>query len=167
MLYADVFESGSAERAAQVLAQTHVRDLEPCGPPLPASLLDKKGFILDMDGVLYHQNHLLPGAAELIALLKRHEKRVVFLTNSSDRTPEMIRDKMARLGVLVDAKAIYTSALATAEFLKRQSPGASAYVIGDVGIRDALIENGLCIVQDRPDYGAICGRRSCLTRVSF
>jgi NagD protein len=58
----------------------------------------KAGFICDMDGVIYHGNRLLPGAQEFVAWLQRHEKRFLFLTNSSERSPRELQQKLARLG---------------------------------------------------------------------
>ena len=91
----------------------------------------KSGYICDMDGVIYHGNRLLPGVKEFVAWLYRENKQFLFLTNSSSKTPRELQDKLARMGLDVDEKHFYTSALATAEFISRQQPGAKAYVIGE------------------------------------
>ena len=80
-------------------------------------LQDKKAFISDMDGVIYHGNNLLPGAIEFINWLKENDKKYLFLTNSSERSPRELSQKLARLGVDVDETHFYTSALSTASFL--------------------------------------------------
>ena len=90
----------------------------------------KKAFICDMDGVVYHGNRLLPGAKEFVNWVKREHKRFLFLTNSSERSPRELAQKLGRLGIDVEEEHFYTSALATAMFLSSQHPGGSAYVIG-------------------------------------
>ena len=75
---------------------------------------EKQGFICDMDGVLYHGNRLLPGAAEFVNWLIENDKNFLFLTNSSQYTPRELQQKLARMGINVDQSHFYTSALATA-----------------------------------------------------
>lgn len=120
----------------------------------------KQGFIIDMDGVVYHGNKLLRGAAEFVAWLKSAEKSFLFLTNSSERAPRELQQKMARLGVEVGPEHFYTSALATAGFLASQSPGGSAYVIGEHGLVNALYEVGFSINDVNPDYVVVGDTRS-------
>lgn len=112
----------------------------------------KKGFICDMDGVIYHGNKLLPGVKEFVEWLVREQKPFLFLTNSSERTPVEIRDKLMRLGVEVDEKVFYTSALATASFVANQKPNGSAYIIGEAGLINALYNVGYTINNTDPDY---------------
>ncbi len=90
----------------------------------------KKGFICDMDGVIYHGNRLLPGVKEFVEWLYREQKNFLFLTNSSERSPKELQQKLHRMGLDVDESHFYTSALATARFISSQAPGCSAYVIG-------------------------------------
>ena len=93
-------------------------------------LRQKKGFICDMDGVIYHGNRLLPGVKEFVDWLYREKKNFLFLTNSSERSPKELQQKLRRMGLDVDESHFYTSALATARFISSQAPGCSAYVIG-------------------------------------
>ena len=88
---------------------------------------EKIGFICDMDGVIYHGNKILPGVKEFIDWLFKNKKRFLFLTNNSGLTPFELRQKLSRMGLDVAEEHFYTSALATAEFLKSQAPGCSAY----------------------------------------
>ncbi len=115
-------------------------------------LLDKKGFICDMDGVIYHGNRLLPGAGEFLDWLKENSKNYLFLTNSSQYTPKELQQKLKRMGLEVDESHFYTSALATARFLSSQAPGCSAYVVGEHGIQNALYEVGITYNDVNPDY---------------
>ncbi len=94
----------------------------------------KKAFLCDMDGVIYHGNRLLPGASEFVDWLKREGIPFLFLTNSSERSPRELSQKLSRLGIEVPEENFYTSALATAAFVSSQIPGGSAYVIGDAGL---------------------------------
>ena len=111
-----------------------------------------KGFICDMDGVIYHGNQILPGVAEFIQWLHETKKEYLFLTNNSGYTPRELHQKLARMGLEVSEEHFYTSALATAEFLKAQAPGCSAYVIGEAGLYNALYEAGITMNDVNPDY---------------
>jgi NagD protein len=112
----------------------------------------KKGFICDMDGVLYHGDRLLPGVNRFIEWLRTNEKKFLFLTNSSERSPRELREKLDRLGIQADASHFYTSALATASFLASQRPNGSAYVIGEAGLINALYDAGFSMNEVNPDY---------------
>ena len=120
----------------------------------------KNAFIIDMDGVIYHGNRLLPGAAEFVAWLKSNDKKFLFLTNSSERSPAELSQKLARLGIEVDASHFYTSALATAAFLASQRPHGSAYVIGEPGLINAMYEAGYTMNNVNPDYVVVGEARS-------
>lgn len=115
-------------------------------------LLEKKGFICDMDGVIYHGNKLLPGVTEFLNWLKENDKNYLFLTNSGQYTPKELQQKLQRMGLEVDESHFYTSALATAKFLDSQAPGCSAYVMGEHGIQNALYEVGITYNDVDPDY---------------
>ena len=112
----------------------------------------KKGFIIDMDGVIYHGNNLLPGAEEFVKWLIKNEKSFLFLTNASNRTPEELHQKLLRMGLEVDSSHFYTSSLATAKFLQLQNPNCSAFVIGDAGLYNALHDSGITMNDIDPDY---------------
>ena len=116
------------------------------------TIKEKLGFICDMDGVIYHGNHLLPGVIEFVDWLKSEDKKFLFLTNSSERSPRELSQKLARLGLDVDETHFYTSALATAGFLSSQCPGGSAYVIGDTGLTHAIYDAGFSMNEINPDY---------------
>lgn len=112
----------------------------------------KKGFICDMDGVIYHGNKLLPGVKEFVSWLKAEKKNFIFLTNSSELTNNELKEKLFRLGIDVDAKHFYTSALATASFLSSQKPKGSVYIIGEAGLINALYNVGYTMNNVNPDY---------------
>ena len=105
-----------------------------------------------MDGVIYHGNKILPGVIEFVNWLQQENKKFLFLTNSSERTPRELQQKLQRMGLEVDESHFYTSAMATASFLSNQCPGGSAYVIGDAGLTKALYDAGFSMNDINPDY---------------
>lgn len=115
-------------------------------------LREKQGYIIDMDGVIYHGNRLLPGAKEFVEWLYRENKKFLFLTNGSGKSPKELQQKLARMGLEVDESHYYTSALATAKFVASQMPGASAYVIGEPGLYNAMHDAGIAMNDVDPDY---------------
>ncbi len=115
-------------------------------------LKSKRGFICDMDGVIYHGNKLLPGVKEFVDWLHSENKEFLFLTNSSERSPKELHQKLKRLGIEVSEDHFYTSALATGSFLKNQMPGGSAFVIGEAGLINALYNAGFSMNNVNPDY---------------
>lgn len=115
-------------------------------------VLNKKGFICDMDGVIYHGNRILDGVADFVNWLQENDKEFVFLTNSSERTPHELSMKLGRMGLNVDADHFYTSAMATAEFLSTQKSGCTAYVIGEAALTKALYDHGIYMNDVNPDY---------------
>jgi NagD protein len=119
------------------------------------SLRSKKGFLCDMDGVIYKGNQLLPGVREFVEWLYRENKQFLFLTNGSGKTPRELQQKLARMGLEVAENHFYTSALATAKFLSHQSPGCSAYVIGEAGLFNALHDANITFNDVDPDYVVI------------
>ena len=112
----------------------------------------RKGFICDMDGVIYLGNQLLPGVREFVNWLNEHGKQFLFLTNSSERSPKELQQKLQRMGLDIDEEHFYTSALATAAFLKKQAPGCTAFVIGAPGLLNALYDAGITMNDVDPDY---------------
>ncbi|MDQ1550356.1 MAG: 5-nucleotidase [Microbacteriaceae bacterium] len=109
-------------------------------------------WLTDMDGVLVHENHPLPGAAALLQQWRDQGKPYLVLTNNSIYTPRDLSARLAASGLEVPEEAIWTSALATADFLASQMPGGSAFVIGEAGITTALHEAGFIMTDTKPDY---------------
>ncbi|MGN0266614.1 MAG: HAD-IIA family hydrolase [Lachnospiraceae bacterium] len=112
----------------------------------------KKGFICDMDGVIYHGNKVLPGVKEFIDWLQQEQKEYLFLTNNSGMTPRELHQKLKRMGLEVPEEHFYTSALSTAEFLKTQAPGCSVFAIGEAGLLNALYDVGITMNDVNPEY---------------
>ncbi len=112
----------------------------------------KNGYLIDMDGVIYRGNTLIPGAEQFINGLLKTDTPFLFLTNNSQRTRRDVQTRLKRMGIDVDEDHIFTCAMATARFLARQKPHGTAYVIGEGGLLHALHENGYSIVDHDPDY---------------
>ena len=111
-----------------------------------------KGFICDMDGVIYRGNQIIPGVREFIDWIQKENKKFLFLTNNSCYTPKELQQKLARMGLDVSEDHFYTSALATAAFLKEQAPGCSVYAIGEAALFNALYDAGITMNDINPDY---------------
>jgi len=111
-----------------------------------------ESWLTDMDGVLVHEERAIPGASEFIATLQASGKKFLVLTNNSIFTPRDLRARLLAGGIDVPEQAIWTSALATAQFLDDQRPGGTAYVIGEAGLTTALHEIGFVLTERAPDY---------------
>jgi NagD protein len=109
-------------------------------------------WLTDMDGVLVHEEVPIPGAVEFVEALKASGLRFLVLTNNSIFTPRDLRARLLASGIDVPEEAIWTSALATAQFLADQRPHGSAYVVGEAGLTNALHEVGFILTETDPDY---------------
>jgi NagD protein len=112
----------------------------------------RRGYLIDMDGVIYRGSQVIPGAQRFIADLRDHDIPFRFLTNNSQRSRLDVATKLQRLGFQVEAQHVFTCAMATARFLAQQKPKGTAFVIGESGLVTALHESGYAIVDKDPDY---------------
>jgi NagD protein len=117
-------------------------------------------YIVDMDGVIYHGNRLIPGALDFLGKLRQGGHPFLFLTNNSQWTARDLRYKLDQMGIEVEESAFHTSALATADFLNQQKPGGTAYVIGGAGLTHALYSVGYTLTEHNPDYVVVGDTRS-------
>jgi NagD protein len=109
-------------------------------------------WLTDLDGVLVHEGSAIPGAADFLTRLQERGRRFLVLTNNSVFTARDLRARLQTSGLNVSEASIWTSALATAQFLDNQQPGGSAYVIGEAGLTTALHEIGYVLTDSDPDY---------------
>lgn len=109
-------------------------------------------WLTDMDGVLVHEGQAIPGAGDFLQRLVERERRFLVLTNNSIFTPRDLRARLVLAGLNVPEESIWTSALATAQFLSEQMPDGSAHVIGEAGLTTALHEIGYVMTDTDPDY---------------
>jgi 5'-nucleotidase len=113
--------------------------------PLPS-------FLMDMDGVLVHEEHAIPGADQWIKALTEAGLPFLVLTNNSIYTTRDLSARLRRSGIELPPERIWTSALATARFLHDQRPRGSAFAIGEAGLTTALHEVGYILSEREPDY---------------
>jgi NagD protein len=111
-----------------------------------------ESWLTDMDGVLIHEGSMIPGADEFIRRLRDSDRRFLVLTNNSMYTPRDLRARLSHTGIDLPEEAIWTSAMATAQFLETQRPNGSAYVIGEAGLTTAMHEAGYVLTDNAPDY---------------
>jgi NagD protein len=111
-----------------------------------------ESWLTDMDGVLIHEGVPIPGAGEFIKRLKDKDRPFLVLTNNSIYTPRDLQARLHRMGLDVPVESIWTSALATAQFLDDQRPGGTAYAIGEAGLTTALHDIGYVLTDHDPDY---------------
>jgi len=111
-----------------------------------------KSFVIDLDGVLVRGNRLIPGADRFVRRLASTGRKFLLLTNNSQRTPRDLEHRLRSIGLKITADHIYTSAMATARFLNGQKPKGTAFVIGEMGLTDALHRIGYILTDRRADY---------------
>jgi NagD protein len=111
-----------------------------------------RSWLMDMDGVLVHEEHAIPGADRFLARLRELGTPFLVLTNNSIYTRRDLAARLRASGLDVPEEAIWTSALATADFLEHQRPGGSAFVIGESGLTTALHQAGYTLTDREPDY---------------
>jgi NagD protein len=115
--------------------------------------MSKTGYLIDMDGVIYRENHLIAGAVEFVDALRSMGVPFLFLTNNSAPTPEDLAVRLNHLGILgISPKHFYTSALNTADFLVETHPGCTVFLIGEGGLQTALHERKIANDAIRPSY---------------
>lgn len=109
-------------------------------------------WLTDMDGVLVHEDVPIPGATDFVDALKASGLSFLVLTNNSIYTPRDLRARLLGSGIDVPEEAIWTSALATAQFLAEQRPRGTAYVVGEAGLTTAMHDVGYVMTDRDPDY---------------
>jgi len=112
----------------------------------------KKGFLIDMDGVIYSGETMIKGADVFIETLQKENIPFLFMTNNSQRTPLDTVNKVKKMGIHITEENVYTSAMATAWFLSFMKPKGSAYVLGEGGLITSLLQQGYTMVNSNPDF---------------
>lgn len=112
-----------------------------------------RGLLIDLDGTLYHGSKRIDGADRLISYIKNNQLPYQYVTNNSSATPEEVAQRLSAMGIPADASDVCTSAQAAASYIAEQSSGASVFVIGESGLREALHEAGCRLTEDeQPGY---------------
>lgn len=113
------------------------------------SFREKKGFLIDCDGVLYHGQKLLPGAKSFISFLKQYDYSYLYMTNASYKSPEQLADRLTGLGIEEKPEKFFSAIDSTAKFISNQSPGALCHVLGENSLAAALKREGLKVYDER------------------
>lgn len=111
-----------------------------------------KGLLIDLDGTLYHGRQRIEGADLLIKRLRALQIPYLFVTNNSSRTPEQVAAHLMEMGIPASPEEVCTSSLAAAKYIAEESPGAKVAMLGEEGLREALLSAGLSIVEHHPEY---------------
>jgi len=127
----------------------------------------KTGYLIDMDGVIYRENHLIPGASEFVEALLTTNTPFLFLTNNSAPSPDDLAVRLAHLGIKgLSGRHFYTSAMNTADFLCEMDPGCTVFVIGEGGIHSALQEKKIPNDSINPRYVVVGEGMTTMERLS-
>jgi glycerol 3-phosphatase-2 len=106
-------------------------------------------FLFDLDGVLYRGTQPTPGAADALARLRDTGKRLAFVTNNSSKTPQAVAEHLRSVGIRAEAVEVETSSVVTAGLLAERGV-TTAFVVGEAGLRDALQERGIELLDGEP-----------------
>lgn len=126
------FPSGESKKALKGLKDKGI-----------AHPLHKKGFLIDVDGVICRGEELIKGADEIINILRQENKDFVFVSNNSTKSPRLYKEKLDRLGIRVGKEELVLATVAAANFIYSKNPEASIYVVGDYGLIETMEEYNL------------------------
>ena len=107
-----------------------------------------KGYLIDLDGTMYRGTEQIQEAADFIRELRKREIPYLFVTNNSSRTPSQVAQKLRDFGIATEDEQVFTTSMATANYIAGQKEGASVYVVGEEGIKEALKEKGMTLAED-------------------
>ncbi|MBH9965742.1 TIGR01457 family HAD-type hydrolase [[Bacillus] enclensis] len=111
-----------------------------------------KGYLIDLDGTMYRGTEVIKEAGDFVRRLQEKGLPYLFLTNNSSRRPEQVAEKLQAFGIQAAKEQVFTTSMATAQFIAGRKPGSTAYVIGEEGIRSALQEKGITLQDKNPDF---------------
>ena len=114
-----------------------------------------KGYLIDLDGTAYHGTRVINETLSFVKKLNAQGIPYLFLTNNSTKTPEMVAELLKEIGYPVTEEQVYTPSLATAQYIYDENPQAKVFMIGEIGLEKALLEKGLTITDNQPDYVVI------------
>ncbi|MGE8207561.1 TIGR01457 family HAD-type hydrolase [Heyndrickxia sp. NPDC080065] len=111
-----------------------------------------KGYLIDLDGTMYRGNEKIDAAGDFIQRLRRKNIPYLFVTNNSSRTPEQVAKKLNEFDIPVEENQIFTTSMATAEYIYEQNQNGTIYVIGEEGLKTALKQKGFQFTDEHPDF---------------
>lgn len=107
-----------------------------------------KGFIFDLDGTVYRSDQLIPGAEEVIRLLREKKRKVVFLSNKPIQTREDYASKLTRLGIPTQPEEVINSTFVMINYLRKVAPEAKLFVVGEAPFIEELKRAGFSITDE-------------------
>ncbi len=111
-----------------------------------------KGYLIDLDGTMYRGTEVIKEAGDFVRRLQERGLPYLFVTNNSSRRPEQVAEKLLAFGIPAAKEQVFTTSMATAQFIAGRKQGSTAYVIGEEGIRSALQEKGITLQDENPDF---------------
>jgi 4-nitrophenyl phosphatase len=114
-----------------------------------------RGFLIDLDGTVYRGTEKIEEAVTFVKELERRNLPYLFVTNNSTKPSAQVAETLVNMGVPATADHVFTTSMATANFIHEEQAGAKVYVIGEEGLRSALTEKGFEIVEKDADYVVI------------
>ena len=111
-----------------------------------------KGYLIDLDGTMYRGEERIEEASDFIKALQERNLPYLFVTNNSTRKPEQVADKLVQFDIPAAPEQVFTTSMATANFIYERKQNASVYMIGEEGLRDALVEKGFTLADSNPDF---------------
>jgi len=111
-----------------------------------------KGYLIDLDGTMYRGTEVIPEAVDFVNKLNDRGLPYLFVTNNSSRTPAQVAEKLRAFGVKATEEQVFTTSMATANYIYGQKKDASVYVIGEEGIMTAIGEKGFSFANEEADY---------------
>ncbi len=112
------------------------------------------GYMIDLDGTIYRGKEKIPAARRFIERLQEHDVPFLFVTNNSTQAPAKVVENLAEnFDIHVSEDNVYTSALATADYIADLDESRrSVYVIGELGLKQAILDRGFHFEETTPDY---------------
>ena len=115
------------------------------------NLVTYKGYLIDLDGTIYKGKERIPAGEAFVHELQERQIPYLFVTNNTTRTPEMVQEMLAgQFNIETPLDTIYTATLATIDYMVDMNLGKTAYVIGDVGLKQAIAEASSKIPSIQP-----------------
>ncbi|GER68211.1 acid sugar phosphatase [Weizmannia acidilactici] len=111
-----------------------------------------KAYLIDLDGTMYRGTEKIEEAGDFVRRLQQKGIPYLFVTNNSSRTPAQVAEKLRGFDVPAETEQVFTTSMATAQYIYDEKPDASVYVIGEEGIQAAIKEKGFKVTEDHPDY---------------
>jgi len=111
-----------------------------------------RGYLIDLDGTMYRGNEKIEAAPRFICALQEKQIPYLFVTNNASLTPEVIAEKLQGFDIPARTEDVFSSALATAQFIKQQNSKASCFVVGEAGLVTAMHQEGIRMVDRDADY---------------